>query len=594
MAALARLRRPLKVSSSKKNVLITSALPYVNNVPHLGNLIGSVLSADAYSRYCRLRGHNSLFICGTDEFGTATEHAAARAGLSPKELCDKYFVKHKAIYDWFDIDFDTFGRTSAPFHKLIAQDIFLALHRNGHLTENQVEQTYCKVCETFLADRYVTGKCPSCGSLNARGDQCEDCSSLLDAKDLIDPACSVCRSSPVIRPSKLQGYCDPGINGSQARRRGKGAQPVKHFYFNLKEFEAKLLEISEESQWSPNAKSITKAWLDEGLKPRCISRDLKWGTPVPVEGYSNKVLYVWFDAPIGYISITAGHTPFWNDWWLNKDVDLVQFMGKDNVPFHTVLFPATLMGSGLWSRSPQISTTEYLNFEGGKFSKSRSVGIFGDDAMESGVPSEVWRYYLFSSRPESGDTNFTWKEFADRTNSELLGTLGNLCNRVLKFIEKTGNRVPAPGEYTTYDLAHLNGALASVREYNAKFERQQLKAALKITMDLAGSSNKYFQEQQPWAAAASRAHTVMYVLLSILKVLGVMSEPFMPGFSAKLYKQLNTTRNESYLEELLSFKDYRGLLSSFSEGQELGKASPIVSKITEEQLSLLASKYKGR
>lgn len=568
MAALARLSRPLALNPNRKNVLITSALPYVNNVPHLGNLIGSVLSADAYSRYCRLKGINSLFICGTDEYGTATEHAAAKAGLSPKELCDKYFMLHKSIYDWFDIDFDCFGRTSAPFHRLIAQDIFLALKRNGYLQEREVEQTYCNQCTTFLADRYVTGQCPSCGSQNARGDQCEDCSSLLDASDLIDPKCSVCRSIPEVRKSR-------------------------HFYFDLPQFESQIKSIAEVSDWSSNAKSITKAWLHEGLKARCITRDLKWGTPVPVEGYENKVLYVWFDAPIGYISITAGYTPYWNDWWTGSDVSLVQFMGKDNVPFHTVLFPATMMGAGLWSKAPQVSTTEYLNFEGGKFSKSRGTGVFGNEAMESGVPSEVWRYYLLSNRPENGDFNFSWKDFADKTNSELLGTLGNLCNRTLKFIEKTGATVQPPDQLLSQDLCFIEETEKHLKEYEAKFDKLQIKAALRAAMELASTANKYFQDQAPWACQDKvRVNTVMFVLVNTIKVLGLLVEPFMPSFSSKLYQQLNIQRDERALEGL--FSNSASLLNNINAGHQLGKASPIISKskgyaVSAEQLAILAS-----
>jgi methionyl-tRNA synthetase len=545
----------LALHPSKKNVLITSALPYVNNVPHLGNLIGSVLSADAYSRYCRLRGLNSLFICGTDEFGTATEHAAAKAGLTPKALCDKYFGLHKQIYDWFDIDFDCFGRTSAPFHRLIAQDMFLALHRNGSLLEREREQTYCPKCEVFLADRYVTGKCPSCGSSNARGDQCEDCSALLDPSELVEPQCSVCRSTPEPRKST-------------------------HFYLDLSQFESQLAQIAETSCWSPNALSITKAWLSEGLEPRCITRDLQWGTPVPVDKYQGKVLYVWFDAPIGYISITAGHTPHWTDWWTQSDVKLVQFMGKDNVPFHTVLFPATLIGSGMWSRSPHISTTEYLNFEGGKFSKSRGTGIFGDDAMASGIPAEVWRYYLLSTRPEHSDANFSLNDLALKTNSELLANLGNLCNRVLKFIEKTGSTVQPPGELQPQDLLLVQRVKDNLAVYDAKFEKLQLKAALKTSMEIATDCNRYFQAEQPWAETDSlRVQTTMFVLVNLLQVLGVLLEPFIPAFSEKLYSQLNTVRPPECLEVLLNSTPTE-LLRQISAGHVLGKASPLISKST--------------
>ncbi|KAJ9697280.1 hypothetical protein PVL29_009185 [Vitis rotundifolia] len=403
----------------KRNILITSALPYVNNVPHLGNIIGCVLSADVFARYCRLRGYNVLYICGTDEYGTATETKAMEDNCSPQQICDKYHKIHKEVYDWFDISFDEFGRTSTPQHTEVCQAIFKKLMENNWLSENTMQQLYCETCQRFLADRLVEGTCPTldCNYDSARGDQCEKCGKLLNPTELKDPRCKVCQSTPQIRDTD-------------------------HLFLELPLLKDKLEEyinnMSIAGCWSQNATQATYAWLKEGLRSRCITRDLKWGVPVPHEKYKDKVFYVWFDAPIGYVSITACYTPEWEKWWKNpENVDLYQFMGKDNVPFHTVMFPSTLIGTGEnWTLMKSISVTEYLNYEAGKFSKSKGVGVFGNDVKDTKIPAEVWRYYLLTNRPEVSDTLFTWVDLQAKLNTELLNNLGNFINRVLSFIAK--------------------------------------------------------------------------------------------------------------------------------------------------------------
>ncbi len=410
-----------------KRRLVTSALPYVNNIPHLGNLI-QMLSADVYARFCRSRGYDTLYVCGTDEYGTATETKALEEKKTPRELCDYYFKEHTKIYDWFHIDFDIFGRTSNPECTERTQELYKDLEKNGYIVEKTNTQLYCPKCQRFLADRYVHGVCPKCGSDKARGDQCDDCGSLLDPIELKEPKCSTCGSTP-----------EP--------------KETKHLYINLPAISDKLNEwmekTSAEGKWSDNAINITKAWIRDGLNERAITRDLKWGIPVPREGYENKVFYVWFNAPIGYISITqqlanelkaAGKDSFdWKSWWQpkDKDVELFQFIGKDNIPFHTVIFPCTLLGSGRdWTKLYHMSSTEYLNYEDGKFSKSRGVGVFGSDAIETGIPADAWRFYIFYNRPEKQDFQFTWKDFQEKINSELVGNLGNLVNRTLLFVNK--------------------------------------------------------------------------------------------------------------------------------------------------------------
>ncbi|KAJ9701153.1 hypothetical protein PVL29_006479 [Vitis rotundifolia] len=403
----------------KRNILITSALPYVNNVPHLGNIIGCVLSADVFARYCRLRGYNAIYICGTDEYGTATETKAMEEKCTPQQICDKYHAIHKEVYKWFNISFDEFGRTSSPQQTEVCQAIFKKLMENNWLSENVMQQLYCDKCQKFLADRLVEGVCPTqdCNYDSARGDQCEKCGKLLNPIELKDPRCKFCRSTPHIRDTN-------------------------HLFLELPLLKDKLEEyinhMSVAGSWSQNAIQATHAWLKEGLKPRCITRDLKWGVPVPHEKFKDKVFYVWFDAPIGYVSITSCYTPDWEKWWKNpENVELYQFMGKDNVPFHTVMFPSTLLGtSENWTLMKTISVTEYLNYEAGKFSKSKGVGVFGNDAKDTNIPVEVWRYYLLTNRPEVSDTLFTWVDLQAKLNSELLNNLGNFINRVLSFIAK--------------------------------------------------------------------------------------------------------------------------------------------------------------
>ena len=332
-------------------ILITSALPYANNVPHLGNIVGAVLSADVFARFCRSFGYETLYVCGTDEHGTATETKALEEGVTPQEICDRFYAIHKNIYDWFNISFDEFGRTATEEQKELTQDIFLKLYGNGYIHEERVEQLYCPSCDRFMADRFVEGICPYCDYDGARGDQCDACGKLLNAVELKRPHCKVCSGEPVLKEAD-------------------------HLFLDLEKIEPKLREwIDERSpQWAQNARTITYAWLKEGLKKRAITRDLKWGVPVPLENYKDKVFYVWFDAPIGYLSITKKAFPdTWKAWWKKpEDVILYQFMGKDNIAFHTIIFPASLLGSGdTYTMLHQLSSTEYLNYENDKFSKSR-------------------------------------------------------------------------------------------------------------------------------------------------------------------------------------------------------------------------------
>ncbi|KAF7836516.1 putative methionine--tRNA ligase [Senna tora] len=575
----------------KRNVLITSALPYVNNVPHLGNIIGCVLSADVFARYCRLRGYNAIYICGTDEYGTATETKAMEEKCSPKEICDKYHAIHKQVYDWFNISFDEFGRTSSPQQTEVCQAIFKKILENNWLSENTMQQLYCDTCERFLADRLVEGICPTpgCEYDSARGDQCEKCGKLLNPTELRSPRCKVCQRSPRIRDTN-------------------------HLFLELPLLKDKLEkyinEMSVAGSWSQNAVQTTNSWLREGLKARCITRDLKWGVPVPHEKYRDKVFYVWFDAPIGYVSITSCYTSDWEKWWKNpENVELYQFMGKDNVPFHTVMFPSTLLGTGEnWTLMKTISVTEYLNYEAGKFSKSKGIGVFGNDAKDTNIPVEVWRYYLLTNRPEVSDTLFTWPDLQAKLNSELLNNLGNYVNRVLSFVAKPpgqgyGSIIPTIPDDVRADSHEPTKKLADkvaayVEQYIEAMEKVKLKQGLKIAMSISSEGNGYLQESQFWRLYKenqSLCSLVMKTAVGVVYLLACLLEPFMPSFTLEVFKQLDLSP-----EVHLSLCDEKGDVDRVkrpweivSAGHKIGTPQPLFKELKDEDVEFYRKKFAG-
>ena len=571
-----------------KRRLITSALPYVNNEPHLGNLI-QVLSADAFARFCRLYGYETLYICGTDEYGTATENKALEDNVSPRELCDRYHTIHADIYKWFNIAFDKFGRTSTPIQTEVTQDIFLKLEKSGFIKENTIEQFYCSKCERFLADRYIRGNCPNCGSTEARGDQCEACGKLLDPTDLKEPQCSACGSTPSL-------------------------QKTNHLYIDLPsikdKLEAWLKMASVKGFWANNAVQMTQAWIRDGLKERAITRDLKWGIPVPRKGYEKKVFYVWFDAPIGYISITGtlgedivkgkrsppkgANVPsfstwkdFVNYWWKKpEEVELFQFIGKDNIPFHTVIFPSSLLGSGdNWTMLHHMSSSEYLNYENSKFSKSRGVGVFGTDAMETGIPADVWRFYIFYNRPEKSDAMFIWKDFQEKVNGELIGNLGNLVNRTLTFVNRYYDAKIPNGES---DPVLWEQVVKHERSISEKLDRAELRDAFREVFELSSLANKYFQDAQPWRLKnddPQKAASVIRDLTYIVRDLSVLIEPYMPQSAEKIASFFGLKLGENF-----SWKE-TGKPQGLDNVQI--KSEMLFTKLEDEQIETLRDKYSG-
>ncbi len=546
-----------------ERILVTSALPYVNNIPHLGNLV-CVISADVYTRFLRLKGADVISVLGTDEHGTTTEVKALEEGITPKEVCDKYFKIHKEIYEWFGCSFDCLGRTSSEENKEVTLDIFNKLDKNGFIIEKEVEQSYCPKCNRFLADRYVEGTCPVCGYENARGDQCEKCGNLFNAHELKDAKCKICGTTPEVRMTK-------------------------HLFIDLPKIEPELRDWMEtvKDNWSNNALTQTEGWLKEGLRERCITRDLKWGIPVPKAGYEGKVIYSWFDAPIGYIGITKECRPDeWQKWWKSDKVRLVQFMGKDNIPFHTILFPSFLIGTrDNYTLLSDISVNEYLNYEGGMFSKSRGVGVFGDDAKESGVPSDVWRYYIMVNRPEKTDTEFLWKDLQAKINNELVANIGNLINRTTVFIKKYfDGKVPKP-ELGGPDSIAIEKLRESYAEIEAHLEAIKLKDALKGVMQAAKAGNQYFQEREPWKDIKEdpkRAATTMFILANFAKDLSIIAEPFMPETAQNIRKQLN-------IEKKLSWDDLgKDILK---EGHKTSEPKILFEKLEDETLTTLSEKY---
>ncbi|KAI2640243.1 methionyl-tRNA synthetase [Xylaria nigripes] len=579
---------PILPDPGKRNILVTSALPYCNNVPHLGNIIGSVLSADCFARFCRARGLNTLYICGSDEYGTASETKALEENTTAAELCNKYHEIHKRIYADFSISFDIYGRTSTEQHTEITQDIFTELWENGFIEERSSIQPYCPTHQSFLADRFVEGICSICGYNDARGDQCDGCGNLLDP---LEPATEA--NGTTGSESKGTGY----LKSPRCKLDGTTpeARSTKHLYLRLGLLENDLKEWfdSRKEQWSSNCVAITQSWLSRGLESRSITRDLKW-VPKGLKGlsdevYKDKVFYVWFDATIGYPSITKTYTDRdnlagtnWKKWWKNpKDVTLYQFMGKDNVPFHSIVYPATQLGTREeWTMVSRFSTTEYLNYEGGKFSKSRNIGVFGTAVKDTGIDTDVWRFYLLSRRPETSDAEFVWQDFLDVNNNDLLKSLGNLCQRVLKFSHANFDAtIPDKHKYTDEALekhkADVNGLLQT---YLSNMEAIKLRQGANTILAISALGNQLLQHNglgnQLLKEDPQRCAAVVYLALNHIHLLANVLSPYAPNTASSILTQLGVPKEK----QTISIPDiWTG--ETLQPGEKLGTPTLLFSQI---------------
>ena len=508
-----------------KRYTITAALPYTNGPIHIGHLAGVYVPADIFARYQRLKNNDVAFICGSDEHGVAISIKAKKEGTTPQAIIDKYHAIIKQSFADFGISFDNYSRTSAPIHHQTASDFFKKLYEQGDFIEEISEQLYDEEAHQFLADRFVIGTCPKCGNPEAYGDQCERCGSSLNATDLIDPKSSITGSKPTLKATK-------------------------HWFLPLnryQEFLEKWILEGHKSDWKPNVYGQVKSWLDDELKPRAVTRDLDWGIPVPVEGAEGKVLYVWFDAPIGYISSTKEWAERegkdWRPYWQDKNTELVHFIGKDNIVFHCIIFPAMLKAEGSYILPTNVPANEFLNLEGNKLSTSKNWAVWLHEYLQD-FPNQqdVLRYALTANAPETKDNDFTWKDFQARNNNELVAIFGNFINRVAVLTQKYYEGViPAAGEFNDIDTETLRQITELTEKIEQSLERYRFREAQQELMNMARLGNKYLADEEPWKLIKTdpeRVKTVMYVALQIATALAVASEPFLPFTSEKLKRML--------------------------------------------------------
>jgi methionyl-tRNA synthetase len=555
--------------------LITSALPYINGIKHLGNFAGSLLPADIHARFRRQIGDETLFICATDEHGTPAELAAAEAGVDINDFCRIQHALQAAIYERFHLSFDHFGRSSSRQNHALTQHFFLRLEAGGFIEERVVEQIYSPADGRFLPDRYVIGKCPHCGSDRARGDQCESCTRPLDPTDLLEPR------------SALSGSTD------LERRRSR------HLFLRqsalVKELEA---WIDSRKGWPRLVTSIARKWIAEGIEDRCITRDLAWGVPVPKPGFEGKVFYVWFDAPIAYIAATqewAGLDPQkrdWRSWWLaGAEVDYIQFLGKDNVPFHTVSFPSTLIGSGeKWKTVDLIKGLNWLTYEGGKFSTSARRGVFLDQALDL-LPADYWRWWLAANAPEGDDTDFNFARFAADVNHDLADTLGNLVNRLLKFTEsRFGGRVPeggTPGAAEERLTREIEARLAALRAHHAAVDLRKSADDVRAIWRLA---NNYLATEAPWTAYGSdpaRAALVTRTGINLVALAAIVAEPFIPETAGRILSALGQST------AALQWPSAQNALGAVEAGREIKVPPVLFAKLSPEWVAENERRFAG-
>ena len=557
-----------------KRITITAALPYTNGPVHIGHLAGVYVPADIYARYLRGKGKDVAFVCGSDEHGVPITITAKKEGVTPQDVVDKYNGIIKKSFQDFGITFDNYSRTSAPIHHETASEFFKDLDAKGEFIEKVEEQLYDEEAKQFLADRFVIGTCPKCGNEESYGDQCEKCGTSHNATDLINPKSAITGNVPSLKKTK-------------------------HWFLPLDKHEAFLKEWileGHKNDWKSNVYGQVKSWIDDGLRPRAVTRDLDWGIPVPAEGGEGKVLYVWFDAPIGYISSTkewaAREGKDWEPYWKDKDTKLVHFIGKDNIVFHCIIFPAMLKAQGDYILPDNVPANEFLNLEGNKLSTSKNWAVWLHEYLEEFPDKQdVLRYALTASAPETKDNDFTWKDFQARNNNELVAIFGNFINRVIVLTNKYYDGVvPTPNELSDVDEETLEQLRAYPQIISKSIERYRFREALSELMNFARLGNKYLADEEPWKQVKTdpeRVQTIMYVALQIAAGLSVLSEPFLPFTSAKLKNMLNTSENSF---EWNSIATEKVLIPG---GHQIGKAELLFAKIEDAEVQKQLDKLEA-
>ena len=545
--------------------MVTSAWPYINYVPHLGNIVSSILSADVVARYYRLKGDDVVYVTGSDEHGTPIEIEAVRLKIPPKQLTDRNHANVVDLFERWGIAFSNYTRTENPVHKEFVRNFLLKIYENGYIFTQETEQLYCPKCDRFLPDRFVEGTCPHCGYASARGDQCDSCGNLLEPINLLQPRCAICNSAPI-----------------KERR--------KHWYFDLPKLSEKLRDYIQNNEQLPdNARNFTLNILKDGLKPRPVTRDNKWGIPSPFPGSEDKTIYVWVEAVLGYLSATVeyfkrmGEEERWKEYWFDREVKTLYFIGKDNIPFHTIILPALLLATHEDYNLPwTVHSTEFLMFDGQAFSKSRRIGIWIDEALEL-FPADYWRYALMSIRPEVKDTNFSWTTLIEKVNCDLNDTLGNFVHRTLTFINRQfDSTVPKPSSLDEKDKAVLEEAKEIVNKTAERMEIFKLQEALRYAISLSHLGNRYFNEKEPWKTIKTnrqQSANSLYVAAQIVKQLAIILEPFIPFTAEKLWKLLN-------LPGSVHEQTWNETEKELSPDHKINKSKPLFSKIedTEEEL----------
>ena len=559
--------------NTPKRYTITAALPYTNGPIHIGHLAGVYVPADIYSRYLRLTGKDVAYICGSDEHGVAIPMRAKKEGVSPQDIIDKYHGIIKQSFSDFGISFDNYSRTSSKIHHETASDFFTKLYKSGDFIEETSAQLYDAEANQFLADRFVVGTCPKCGFEESYGDQCENCGTSHNATDLINPKSAITGNVPTVKETK-------------------------HWFLPLDKHEAflrKWILEGHKKDWKPNVYGQVKSWLEDGLRPRAVTRDLDWGIPVPLEGAEGKVLYVWFDAPIGYISSTkewaAREGKNWEDYWKKDDTKLVHFIGKDNIVFHCIIFPSMLKAHGDYILPENVPANEFLNLEGNKLSTSKNWAVWLHEYLkEFPNQQDVLRYTLTANAPESKDNDFTWKDFQAKNNNELVAIFGNFINRVVVLTNKYYNGiVPAPNDFTEID----EDVLAAVKEFpniiGKSIERYRFREASQELMSLARLGNKYLADEEPWKVIKldeERVKTIMFIALQISSALAILSEPFLPFTSTKLKNILN-------VDKKLSWKNVTEIAILLPAGHQINKAELLFSKIEDKAIEAQVEKLQA-